>query len=277
MENQTSPGLENNNAKPSQNKIMYLLSNPLFSSIAGLASIISLILAIYFYYEAKEYPELRFAVYPIKGVILKRGDISKLSTSYDGKNIDGDITKTQVAIWNNGKRSIKSEDILNDQKNIQISTENKVPILEAEIRKYSRPEIQCTLNKEQISSGAVFLSWKILEQNDGCVIQLIYEGDTSIDVYASGVIEGQAKIATTPSNQKFFISAIAVAVAGTIICLIFLFRTFNIYVASSEPEFKKKMRNTLIAFLIGLGFCLINVFLWLYFYSSSSDLPFSFE
>ncbi len=205
MENKEPPKFENENKQISQNKNTNWYSSPfwaIFGIVAGIASLISIPLAFYFYFESKEYPELTFTVHPVRAVLLQKGQSSNLSASFEGKSLEGDVTTAQVAVWNNGKKAIKTENILNSQRSIQIQTENTIPILEAKIRKVSREVVECTLNTEQIAKGIIFVSWQIFEQNDGCVIQIIYEGNQNVKFQVNGSIEGQNLISRVEPKDK---------------------------------------------------------------------------
>ncbi|HST20534.1 MAG TPA: hypothetical protein VLR90_05430, partial [Blastocatellia bacterium] len=71
--------------------------------VGSIASIISLFLAVYFYIEGKEIPELTYSVHPAKAVVAQAGQSVRLATSYDGKQVNTDVTIAQIAIWNRGK------------------------------------------------------------------------------------------------------------------------------------------------------------------------------
>ena len=97
----------------------------------------------------------------------------------------------QVAIWNQGKLPIKDTDVL---KPIVLFTADKSPILEATIRKVSREVTNLQLQTNEVQNGRVTVAWKILEQDDGGIIQLIYAGSPEVDIRPDGVIEGQKEI-----------------------------------------------------------------------------------
>jgi len=166
-------------------------SNPWVGFIGTVASVLGVLLAAYFFLEGKENHQLTYYVNPSKAIVVKSGQASNLAVSFNGKIINTDITAAQIILWNQGKLSIKTDDIL---KPIVIYTENNVPILEATIRKSSRDVTQLSLNTEEIQKGLLTVSWSILEQNDGGIIQLIYAGGPEVNIYARGVIEGQREI-----------------------------------------------------------------------------------
>jgi hypothetical protein len=63
--------------------------------------------------------------------------------------------------------------------------------LEARIRKVSRGVIGTAIDASRLADGVVPVSWKILEHNDGAVIQLIFAGSTETDIEVGGIVEGQ--------------------------------------------------------------------------------------
>lgn len=166
----------------------------IFALITGVLGIIGFVLSIYFWYEGKSSVDLNFAVHPVKAVLLQTDQSSKLKATYEGKPVEGNVTTVQVALWNKGKKSIRAEQILNDRKSILISTENGIPILDATLRKSSREVVQCSINTDELPQGKLWISWKIFEQNDGCIIQIIYQGNQNNQISANGVIEGQPAI-----------------------------------------------------------------------------------
>lgn len=148
-------------------------------------------LAAYLYFEGKEAHQLTYYISPAKAVVVQTGQASKLAVSFDGKPVGTDITAAQIAIWNQGKLPIKKDDVLRP---IVIDTENNAPILEATIRKSSRDVTHLALNIDELQKGRVSISWNILEQNDGGIIQLVYAGNPALKIYVDGIIEGQRSI-----------------------------------------------------------------------------------
>ncbi len=280
MENKESPKLEDEKVELTQNNKNWY-SHPYWAVIAIIASITTVIgffLSIYFYYESKEYPELTFTIHPVRAILLQKGQTSKLSASFEGKSIESDVSTAQIAIWNNGKKAVKSDNILNAQKNIQINTENNVPILEAKIRKFSREEIQCSVNSDQISKGVIFVSWYILEKNDGCVLQLIYEGSPATKIAAIGSIEGQNQILEIASLNRVVHPADYALLTLSISALFFLiFASIN---NLFEPITGKKPLSrfhiiTILIILMQLLSIVYNVYTL--FYIKPISPPFGFD
>ncbi|MGK3958946.1 hypothetical protein WMF38_38545 [Sorangium sp. So ce118] len=160
-------------------------------AIAWFFGAAGLFTGIYFYQISKRDPELTYYVHPVQAAVVKTGQASRLAVSHDGNPIDSDITAAQVVIWNNGKQSIKKDSVL---KAIKLELEDETPILEATVRKVSRDVIGFTIQTDELSKGRASVSWNILEQDDGAVLQLVYAGKPGTQIQVSGIIEGQKQL-----------------------------------------------------------------------------------
>ena len=164
--------------------------NPLVGILGALASIVGLILAVFFYMEARETPELTYRVHPVRTSVVKVGEASELSISHRGKQISGNVSAAQVALWNAGERPIREDDILSP---VEISTVGGQTILEAKIRKTSRALVGLKIETSALNQGKVKVSWCILEKGDGVIIQLIYAGDQDVALRVTGSVVGQSE------------------------------------------------------------------------------------
>ena len=188
---------------------MRLFQNPIIGMIGSAAGVIGLILTIYFAHQSTKRRNLVFYVNPAQAVVVKTGEASRLRVLYGNEELTSDVTAAQVAIWNDGNESIRPENILQE---IMIRTVPAVPILEATVRKTSRPVVSFALDHSQFAHGELGVSWNILEHDDGAVIQLVYAGPPTTKIEASGVVEGQQNIdhphgwGTKPSedDQKLY-------------------------------------------------------------------------
>jgi hypothetical protein len=175
--------------------LLTIFSSPrvgLIGTLLGtLLGVVGILLSIYVYRESREYPELTYYVHPVKASVLKSGKASKLQCDFEGQPITSDITVAQVAIWNQGKRSIKRNNIL---KPVVLYATNAAPILQATLRKQSRDVVNLEIDRKELQSGKLMVSWAILEQNDGAVIQLTYAGGPDVAIVLDGVVEGQGNV-----------------------------------------------------------------------------------
>lgn len=243
----------------------------IFSLISGIASLISIPLAFLFWLEAKQYPDANFTVHPVKAILLQKGQTSKLTASFDNKLIETDVSTAQMAIWNKGKKPVRKEAILSENNSIEIISVNRIPILEARIRKSSRDEVQCQLNNERMGEGVISLSWRILEQNDSCVIQVIYAGNTDENFTSIGTIEEQKGIKLfIPSDEKTPIQSLF----NILSVLLYGITIFSLFEAKHRIG-KKRALLFFIFFLVGV---LSIVLFSIYSDSLTKDtLPFIFD
>lgn len=203
---QSDSEIKTQETKKNNKGFSYFFYHPAFNVVCGIVTILSFIFGFYFYQKSKIYPQLIVYTHPVKATIVKAGQTSDIKTFYKDKEINTDVTVAQVAIWNQGNASIRREQILRP---IVLSTDNNAPILEATIRKSTRDVIQLALNQDEIQNGRLPVSWHILEQNDGGVIQIVYAGDSQTNINIEGIIEGQNEIdksftlgkIKTPSEQ----------------------------------------------------------------------------
>lgn len=169
----------------------FFSSNPWVGMLTTILTIVGFAFGIYTYVVPIGVHDLTYSVSPVKAVAVKSGQVTDLEVSYKGTAISTDITVVQLAVWNKGRLPIRAENIL---RGIQITTSPTSQILDASIRKQSRDVIDFQVDSSHFTEGYIPLSWKILERNDGAVIQIIYAGTVDTDIKVTGVVEGQTKI-----------------------------------------------------------------------------------
>jgi hypothetical protein len=126
------------NVKLNKNPIISFFSKPIVGILGSIFSIIALPLSVYFYIESIQSPNLTFSRNPSKLEIVAASKSSKFSVDYNGQPVSGDISIAQIAIWNQGNKPIKAEDILAP---VILHTTPGVGILEASVRKPSRDQL----------------------------------------------------------------------------------------------------------------------------------------
>ena len=161
--------------------LMRFFSLPIVGIIGWAATVLSLVLGIFFYLQGTKKRDIVYYVNPIQAVVVKTGEATQLNVLYGGRELKSDVTAAQIAVWNQGNESVRPENILEP---IAIRTIPSVPILEASIRKKSRGVVDVSLDQSRLSEGVVGVRWNILEQDDGTVIQLVYAGPPSTQIEA---------------------------------------------------------------------------------------------
>jgi hypothetical protein len=133
-------------------------------------------------------------VSPVRTAVVRVGQTSALRVLYNGVETGPNVTAAQIAIWNAGKAPIRMENILDD---LTLRLEPGYRILEATVRKVTRPVVAFKLLPADQDSRRLRLQWRILEPGDGAVIQVIYDGPASTASFIlHGTIEGQSDLVT---------------------------------------------------------------------------------
>jgi len=128
-------------------KIREFLSNPTVAFIGSIASIVGIVLTLYFYFDSVKSPNLIYSVSTEKTTIVNSAELNNIKISYLNSAVVGDISALQFSIWNSGKSPILQSDILSQ---VRFSIDNNVKILDAKIIESSRPVIDFSLNPEII-------------------------------------------------------------------------------------------------------------------------------
>src|SRR6185503_5934764 len=121
---------------PNQRSLVAFFGRPIVGILGSLASILGIFASIYFFLSSRERPDLIYFVDPARAAVFRAGQASGLRVTRDGRPITTDVTAAQLVFWNAGRRSIRRDHILRP---LTVSVPSTVEILEARIRKASRP------------------------------------------------------------------------------------------------------------------------------------------
>jgi hypothetical protein len=100
---------------PAQEKTPFLkwfIEHFLTRAILGIATAISLSIAIY--KSLNPYPpsQLTYYISSTRVPIVQSGKLDNFFLTYYGKQVTGDLSSAEIQIWNAGNRPIKRQDIL---------------------------------------------------------------------------------------------------------------------------------------------------------------------
>lgn len=247
-------------------------AQPWVGITGSIASILSLLLAVFFFSRSISRPELVYYVNPARTTVVKQGTTSRLTVSVDGHPLSQDVTAVQIAVWNRGKQAIRPSSVLEP---VIIRTESAVPILEATIRRKSREVVALNLDQAHLAEGQVAISWKILEQDDGGVVQLVYAAGTGTRIECVGVIEGQTHIRElrysgairTPAQQLNKLKGIRSVLVSMFVTIGFMF-------VLSIRILTRFYQRAAVGLLTVVMFAAV---LYLYFLIAVPTVPFGFE
>jgi hypothetical protein len=119
----------------------------------------------------------------------KTGQLSRLSVTLDGATLNTDVTAAQIAFWNEGNDTIRNEYMLQP---LILVTAPEARIFEATVRKKSREAVRIDLDTSRIDRGELGVSWNILEQGDGAIVQIIFAGPPRYADFGEGRDRGAA-------------------------------------------------------------------------------------
>lgn len=157
-----------------------------------LFGLIGIALSVVFYTQTLASREPVFLVDPNRTEIIRADRVSDAPLKIvrtEGGEISGDISSVRVYLWNRGNTSIKPENILRPLKLTLGDPQGE--ILDFRILKRSRGVVAPEIARfPEDSKRVLSVKFKILEQNDGFCLQIIYLGSFSADITIDGQVEG---------------------------------------------------------------------------------------
>jgi hypothetical protein len=229
----------------------FYATRPWLGCLGTVASIVGIPLALYL--APSSTPRLIFRVSPSRSVIVARNqEVGGLRVLHGAQEIHSEVTAVQLSLWNQGRGAARGAAILEP---VRIVTNPQTPILAASIQKVTRPLTEVSLDTSSLASGVVPVHFKILERGDGVLVQLVYAGPTSVDIAATGAIEGQRSVEVLrESHWKF-----APWVAPLFLIVIFGVLIVGMFVTSFKETKGSTGRRLLRAFAASVGVVLALV------------------
>lgn len=190
-------------------------------------------LAIYFHNQSRNIQELIFFESPNKSVLVDIKDSTGLVVAVAGEKDITSLISTNIAIWNNGNKTIKKNNIL---KPIKLILPQDVKVVGNIKVKKNRDEFNFKATKSTKYNNIISIEWDFLKQGDGALIQLFHTGSTLIQTKIIGELDEQKEILHLDSFKRrypgktiFQISGIrwtTTSVSSAILVTIFFFVPF---------------------------------------------------
>ena len=181
-------------------------------NLVGLGiAVLGIVLAWYFYAESVAERMPRYLVDPARTAILdptrlEHSPIRVLrSDAEGGGEITQPLTSAMLYFWNEGKLSIKRENVLEPLR-IRLAgpggkDRGRSRYIDARIVNQPRAVTGAVLKRDGPERDFRFeLAFERLELNDGVAIQILWEGDPKAEFIIEGVIEGPAEIRKAGAN-----------------------------------------------------------------------------
>lgn len=186
---------ENRATKPAQLERLkeFLIANRwnILSILSLAVGIGGLAFGIWSHFACQQKPLLTYGVSSVHGQIVRSGNLGDLKILYKEVEVQGDISIVYVVFQNLGTAAIERNDILTP---IYVKLAGNAQILEAIIQKNEKTRFDVTkpsLDQSEVDSGQLGVGWRILEKNDGFVVQITYAGSFSTGLQVTGNIKGQ--------------------------------------------------------------------------------------
>lgn len=257
------------------------------SNLLATVAVLSLLVALlswgftYYIWQESDFERVPvFVVDPSRTVVIDPSTVSEKPFNIidkSGRQINKPVVVIKMYFWNAGKRSIKESDIL---ESLFVSfNDPSIQILDSKIISFSRG-VTSPFFKQSIPESTFHLGFRILEENDGFAIQVVYAGDPDATVDILGVIEGakifivNENIEELESSSSFFwktyLKKVGYYLLLSLASALFLTVIFLIINKLSEkysmPKFVQKLSRYFVYIFWGL---VIIFFLFLMPYLSS--------
>jgi hypothetical protein len=141
-------------------------------------------------------------VYITRSTLLLRDQahsVPDLQIQYKGQ-LTKNFSITNIALWNAGTKSIRSQDIATANK-IRIAAKNGVKIFDAVILKTTMEENKFEINFNS-SENVVEINFEYLDRYNGGAIQITHNGNSSNDIEILGTFISHGKIISFENKTK---------------------------------------------------------------------------
>jgi hypothetical protein len=211
--------------------------------------VIPAVMGYYFYYLSINERIPTFYVEPLRTVILDDNNVSRAPikvTRTDGKEIKQDVISTTFYFFNQGKETIKQDNVYSP---IEVTfLDSAIEILDFKVLKAER-DVSKVSAKFDSTRNLVTITFNALEQYDGLVGQIIYDGQIHSPLIINGGIEG-AKSFESRLSRNFLHPSIVLVGAILFLFGIYFYRKWILKV----DEFSTFVFTTIILALLFLAF-----------------------
>jgi|SRR6185312_10947907 len=184
--------------------IINFVTSPLGALIGWIIGPIGVLVAVVVYFKQKKdrRPVYGKQTFPL---IFKSGTTpKKLELFYDHKAVEK-LTLTKFAFWNAGRETIRKEDI-SAVKPITIKSAKGATIYDSEIA-YS--ELVNNFKITKIDDFTLGVDFDFIDLNQGMVVNLYHNGDSSDDIICEGAIIGGGSIKRGAVSQNVLFDKVA--------------------------------------------------------------------
>lgn len=210
--------------------ILQQLSNNPYITLSGwAATVIALVLAIFFYFSQKRRKIISYSYQTNRIVSDKLSEVEGLNVIYNGDVIEK-LSITNIEITNNGNAIIEERDFY-DKKKLKIVTDDKkIKLLFAKITYQSSETIECSV---KIQDSEICVNFQALEIKENAIITIYHTGDAKTNfklegkIKDGGKIRDRGKIAENEDavwqKMRFLYIAMCLTMFMTLVCFFVIF------------------------------------------------------
>lgn len=190
--------------------------------ISSLISVtITIVFGYYFLYIGIRERRPTFYVDPVRTTILDKTHAANAPLRLlkaNGDTIQSDVTSVYFYFFNQGKETIKKENIYSP---LKVSLGDSAKILDFKVLRNARSVSGIEL-KYDSATKSLNIDFKALEQEDGLAAQIIFEGKREAALTISGGIDGvkQFESRLVTINPLYFVIAFAIFLIAAYIYLV---------------------------------------------------------
>ncbi|HMG88847.1 MAG TPA: hypothetical protein VK589_02270 [Chryseolinea sp.] len=183
--------------------------------------VITIIFGYYFLYVGIRERKPTFYVDPTRTTILDKANAANaplMLLKANGDTISSDVTSVFFYFFNQGEETIKKENIYSP---LKIVVGDNAEILDYKILKVARSVSGIEIARDT-TDNFLTINLRALEENDGCVGQLIFEGKKDASIRMEGGIDGVKHFESHLSNidPVYFFAAVLIFLIAAYVLLI---------------------------------------------------------
>lgn len=183
--------------------------------------VITLVFGYYFLYVGIRERKPTFYVDPTRTTILDKESAANaplLLLKSNGDTITSDVTSVYFYFFNQGEETIKQENIYSP---LKIVLSDHAEILDFKVLKVARPVSGIEVTRDSVGH-TLNIHLKALENNDGFVGQIIFEGNKNASINLEGGIDGVKQFETHlwSIDPLYFLAAVVIFLIAAYVFLI---------------------------------------------------------
>lgn len=176
----------------------FINHNPWLNVLFILLTFTSIFLSFWFYFKSKKSKRPNYTLRTFNLIKEKINKIDSVEIQYHNSKIDN-LSITKIALWNNGKETISSSDVAQNDPFLINITEG-FTILDCDILFEKNPANGFSINK--INPNQIEIKFDYFDFNEGIIVQLFHTSTDDEEISVKGSFKGTRTIERNSSSQK---------------------------------------------------------------------------